>query len=154
MSSGITDPRQPRDKVRGTTLNIGKDTPHMTGLLPTAKLDLKFDAELVGELKALHKRAELSYPNPPAPDLLAEIDEREEVLNADANRQILAKGAELRAAGERPWFEVWYPYDSQVDPDGDGTSTFWDRTGDAVEVLADGTIMPLPPYSELAKAGA
>ena len=67
--------------------------------------------------------------------------------------------AQLVAAGERPWFEVRYPaparlteaeqaewLDRQESLEGKGTY-------DAIE-LVDGQFVSLPPYAELAKAGA
>ena len=69
---------------------------------------------------------------PPAID----SDDRD-ALNDSAISQILTKAAELISAGERPWFEVWYPGTTEAD-------------FDAVEVHPDtGEITTLPPYSEL-----
>lgn len=48
---------------------------------------------------------------------------------------IITFAAQLELAGERAWFEVWYP----------GTT---DNDFDAVEVK-DGVITTLPPYAEL-----
>lgn len=69
---------------------------------------------------------------------------------AESLRQIRTFAAELRATGERPWFEVWYPAPSHLSP---AERVAWEArqadTFDAVEVADDGTVTTLPPYSEL-----
>lgn len=56
----------------------------------------------------------------------------------------------LKASGERPWCEVFYPAPPHRDPDE------WEREQaeafDAVELTDDGDIVTLPPYSELSKS--
>ena len=118
-------------------------------LVPTERLAIEYDAGVVATLAALHDEAEVFYPDPPPLELLERIDDVEQLLAESANGQIRAFADELRAAGKRPWFEVAYPGDESIDPQGDGTSTIWDRTGDAVEVDENGTITTLPTYAEL-----
>ena len=118
-------------------------------VVPTERLAVEYDPATVAALSGLHDEAEVFYPEPPPAELLERIDDVEQLLAESANGQIRAFADELRAAGKRPWFEVAYPGDEAIDPEGDGTTTVWDRSGDAVEVADDGTITTLPPYAEL-----
>lgn len=52
---------------------------------------------------------------------------------------VLTKADEIVAAGERPWFEVWFPDDTP-------------ESFDAVEVI-DGVITTTKPYTELLNGG-
>lgn len=115
-------------------------------VVPTERLTIEYDATTVAILSGLHDESEKFYPEPPPHDLLERIDVVEQTLAESANGQIRAFADELRAAGKRPWFEVWYPGDEGRVAEGESQ---WDRTGDAVEVAEDGTITTLPPYAEL-----
>lgn len=72
-----------------------------------------------------------------------------DVDNADAEIREFAQS--LVDAGERPWFEVWYPKPEHYA----GTAEEWEdaqsATFDAVE-LVDGEIVTLPPYAEIEAA--
>lgn len=104
--------------------------------VPTRKLIVQFPPDQVAALMALHKLGEQSYPEPPDPLLLEEIEVAENELNTLANAQIRDYASQLVIAGERPWFEVWYPQTRQVD-------------FDAVEVVGGVHIITLPPYAEI-----
>lgn len=101
----------------------------MTNLIPTARLDIEWPE---GVTRGTDEAAEYGLA------------------------QILAKADELRAAGERAWFEVRYPI-----PVIDGDTRTEEQklaareaTFDAIEVTDDGTIRTLPPYAELLAGGA
>lgn len=104
--------------------------------IPTERLVIGYDPVEAEALRQLHLEAEQSYPDPPAPHLLEQISAAEQHLADSANAQIVAFGHSLRARGQRPWFEVWYPQTTVDD-------------FDAVEVAVDGTITTMPPYAEL-----
>jgi hypothetical protein len=65
--------------------------------------------------------------------------------------QIMAKAAELRAAGQRSWFEVRYPIPEHEGDDRTLEQKLADReaTYDAIEVFEDGSIKTLLPYAWL-----
>lgn len=67
----------------------------------------------------------------------------------DANTELIAFLEQLRAVGERPWCEVWYPAPAGAT---DAEAEEWERAQedafDAVE-LVDGELVTLPPYTEL-----
>lgn len=73
---------------------------------------------------------------------VAETDESREEFDATSREKMLALAADLRARGERPWFEVWH----RGIPGRKDTN---DSTFDAVEVAEDGTIETLRPYAEI-----
>lgn len=70
--------------------------------------------------------------------MAAELPTRRlDIIDVDtALAAILAFAARLVEAGERPWFEVWYPGTTEDD-------------FDAVEVFDSVNIVTLAPYSEL-----
>lgn len=75
----------------------------------------------------------------------------EDARNESAVEQIMAFGEKLVTAGERPWFEVWYPAPVTLLADQQRAwSIRQSVTFDAVEIV-DGQITTLPPYSELEK---
>lgn len=104
--------------------------------VPSRKLTVEFPPGLVAVLTELHKQGQQSYPEPPSADLLEKIEVAEDELNKLANAQIRDYASELVTAGERPWFEVWYPQTRAAD-------------FDAVEVVAGVHIITLPHYKEI-----
>ncbi len=81
------------------------------------------------------------------PEGTPDTDENREAFDASALEQMRALAAELRARGERAWFEVWqcgFP----------GRHDKTDETFDAVEVDEDGNVSTLPPYAEILAGGA
>src|SRR5690606_25831088 len=104
--------------------------------VPSERLTIRYAPEDVARLTALHDEAGEWFPEPPPMELLERIQVVEDELAAAANDQVRAFAVELRAAGKRPWFEVWYPQTSTAD-------------FDAVEVDEAGNIATLPPYAVL-----
>lgn len=70
--------------------------------------------------------------------------------NANAELREFLEG--LKASGERPWCEVFYP--APPHRNAEEWETLQADTFDAVELTDDDELVTLPPYAELEAAGA
>ncbi len=71
-----------------------------------------------------------------------------DVPNADT--EIRAFLGRLKAEGVRPWCEVFFPAPTHLTgAERDQWLADQDNAFDAVEMLEDGTLVTLPPYTEL-----